>query len=363
MQAKIAGNQIPETMRAAVLFGPNDLRVVDWPVPKPGPGEVLVKVEACAICGTDPKLVAHPMVAQPPFGEFVPGHEWSGTVVALGPTVDELKVGDRVAAQTHRGCMRCENCIKGDYTVCLNYGNPTKGHRAAGFTMPGGYAEYTVHHHSAVYPLPEGVSFDEATMVTAAGTPLYGLDVCGAFVAGESVAVIGPGPIGLATTAVCRALCADKVILIGDNEARMRLGEQFGADHLVRERGGQRAIEQVKALTGGLGVDLAIDAAGGPSCPDDAIKMTKRGGRVLLLPFYMEPLTVDLGLAVRNDVTLFTSRGEGRSSCRRGLSMMRQGKLPLGKMITHRFPLEEIAEAFATFIQRKGDAIKVVVKP
>jgi L-iditol 2-dehydrogenase len=91
--------------------------------------------------------------------------------------------------------------------------------------------------------------------------------------------------------------------------------------------------------------------------------MTKRGGRVLLLPFYMEPLTADLGLAVRNDITMYTTRGEGRSSCRRGLSMMRQGRLPLGKMITHQFPLEQIMEAFATFTQRKGNAIKVLVKP
>ena len=91
--------------------------------------------------------------------------------------------------------------------------------------------------------------------------------------------------------------------------------------------------------------------------------MTKRGGRVLLLPFYMEPLTADLGLAVRNDVTLFTSRGEGHSLCGRALSMMRQGRLPLGKMVTHEFRLEDIGEAFATFTQRKGNASKGLVKP
>ncbi|HZK67917.1 MAG TPA: alcohol dehydrogenase catalytic domain-containing protein, partial [Chloroflexota bacterium] len=242
MQPETTGSLIPETMRAAVLYGPNDLRVVQWPVPRPGPGEVLVKVAACAICGTDPKLVANPMPGQPPFGEFVPGHEWAGTVVALGETVDELRMGDRVAAQTHRGCGRCENCIKGDYTVCLNYGKPSKGHRAAGFTMSGGYAEYVVHHHSALYPIPDEVSTEDATMVTTAGTPLYGLDVAGPYVAGETVAVIGPGPIGLATVAVCKALCADKVILVGDNDARMRLGAEFGADHLVRVRGGEEAI-------------------------------------------------------------------------------------------------------------------------
>lgn len=363
MEQASAEYSIPDIMRAAVLFGPNDLKVVDWPVPKPGPGEVLIKVAACAICGTDPKIVARPLPGQPPFGEFIPGHEWVGTVVAMGPTVDELSLGDRVAAQTHRGCMRCENCLRGDYTVCLNYGNSAKGHRAAGFTMAGGYAEYVVHHHSALYRIPDGISFDEATMVTTAGTPLYGLDVAGALVAGEKVAVIGPGPIGLATVAVCRVLCADSVILIGDNESRMGLGRELGADHLVWGRGGEETVRQVRGLTAGLGVDLAIDCAGGPTCPDDAIKMAKRGGRVLLFPFYGKPMAVDLGQAVRNDITVFTTRGEGRSSCRRALSMMRQGRLPLSRMITHYFPLESIREAFITFTARKENAIKVLVKP
>ena len=229
--------------------------------------------------------------------------------------------------------------------------------------MAGGSAEYVVHHHSALYKIPEGISFEEATMVTTAGTPIYGLDVAGALVAGEKIAVIGPGPIGLAAVAVCKALCAESVILVGDNESRMKLGKELGADHLVWGRGGAESVRQVRELASGLGVDLAIDCAGGPTCPDDAIKMAKRGGRVLLFPFYGEPLTVDLGHAVRNDITIFTTRGEGRSSCRRALAMMQQGRLPLAKMITHQFPLESIREAFATFIGRKDNAIKVLVKP
>ncbi|HEX9014901.1 MAG TPA: zinc-binding dehydrogenase, partial [Chloroflexota bacterium] len=152
-------------------------------------------------------------------------------------------------------------------------------------------------------------------------------------------------------------------VLVGANEARMKLGREFGADHLVWSRGGEEAIEQVKDLTGGAGVDLAVDCAGGPTTADDVIKMTKPGGKALLLPFYHEMMTADLGLAVRNDVTLFTTRGEGRSSCRRGLSMMEQGRLPIGRMITHEFRLDDINEAFATFVGRKDNAIKVLVKP
>ncbi len=358
----VAGFQIPDKMRAAVLFGPDDLKVVERPVPKPGPQQVLIKVAACAICGTDLKITHHPFPGQPPFGQFIPGHEYVGTVVAVGDTVAEFKPGDRVAVEAHKGCMRCENCIRGEYTACLNYGKVEMGHHTSGFTVPGGYAEYVVHHINAVYHIPDNISFEEATMVTTTGTPLYGLDVAGGFIAGDSIAVIGPGPIGLTTTSISKTLCADPVILVGTNESRMKLGPEFGADHMVRARGAE-AVEQVRALTGGVGVDLAVDCAGGQGTLEDAIRMTKLGGKVLLLAFYKEPVTADISTAIRSDITIYTTRGEGHSACRRGLSMMKQGRLPVAKMITHEFKLEEIMEAFATFRERKGNAIKVLVKP
>lgn len=359
---KAGGLEIPSKMRAAVLFGPGDLQVVERPVPTPGPQQVLIKVAACAICGTDLKITTHPFPGQPPYGVFIPGHEYVGTVVAVGDTVVEFQPGDRVAVEAHKGCMRCENCIRGEYTACLNYGKPEMGHHTSGFTVPGGYAEFVVHHINAVYKIPDNISFEEATMVTTTGTPLYGLDVAGGFVAGDSIAVIGPGPIGLMTSVICKALCADPVILVGTNEARMKLGPDFGADHLVYARGTD-AVKQVRELTGGLGVDMAIDCAGGPETLEDSIRMTKLGGKVLLLAFYKEKVAADVSTAIRNDITIYTTRGEGHAACRRGLSIMKQGKIPAMKMITHEFPLEQIQEAFATFKERRGDAIKVLVKP
>ncbi|HEX2923706.1 MAG TPA: alcohol dehydrogenase catalytic domain-containing protein [Chloroflexota bacterium] len=354
--------QIPEMMRAAVLVDPSDLKVMQRPVPKPGPQQVLIKVAACAICGTDLKITSHPFPGQPPFGEFIPGHEYVGTVVALGDTVDEFKIGDRVAVEAHKGCMRCENCIKGEYTACLNYGNIAKGHHTSGFTVPGGFAEYVVHHINAVYKIPDEISFEEATMVTTTGTPLYGLDVAGGFIAGDSIAVIGPGPIGLTTSAICKVLCADPVILVGTNEARMELGHLFGADKLVRARGDE-AVKQVRGLTDGIGVDMTIDCAGGPGTLNDAIRMTKLGGKVLLLAFYKEDVTADISTAIRSDITIYTTRGEGHAACKRGMSMMKQGKLPMKRMVTHEFKLEDIMEGFATFRERRDNAIKVLVKP
>src|SRR5919204_4719573 len=193
------GGRLPTTMRAAVLFGPRDFRVVEKPVPTLGEGEVLVKVAMCGTCGTDLKIQEHPFPGQPPFGEFTPGHEWTGTVVDVGPTVDEFAPGDRVAIEAHKGCGRCDNCVVGQYTACLNNGNRAKGHRASGLTADGGFAEYAVHHINALYRMPSNVTWEDAVLVTTAGTGLYGLDVAGGFIAGGSGGGIGPGPGGVVT--------------------------------------------------------------------------------------------------------------------------------------------------------------------
>ena len=205
VSAQTPASDLPRTMRAAVLFGPDDFRIVEKPVPTPDAGEVLVKVAMCGTCGTDLKIQTHPFPSQPPLGEFVPGHEWTGTVVARA-TVDEFQVGDRVAIEAHKGCGRCENCVLGMYTACLNYGNLAKGHRTSGLTTDGGFAEYVVHHVNALYRVPDNVTWEDAVLVTTAGTGLYGLDVAGGYIAGHTVVIIGPGPVGLTTLQVARAL-------------------------------------------------------------------------------------------------------------------------------------------------------------
>lgn len=353
---------IPSTMRAAVLFGPNDFRIVEKPVPTPGPGEVLVKVAMCGTCGTDLKIQTHPFPHQPPFGQFTPGHEWTGTVVALGPTVDEFAIGDRVAIEAHKGCGRCENCVLGMYTACLNYGNVAKGHRTSGLTTDGGFAEYVVHHINALYRMPDNVSWEDAVLVTTAGTGLYGLDAAGGFIAGETIVVIGPGPVGLMTVQLCKALGAEKVILTGTRPARLELGARLGADVTVNVRE-QDPVEVVRAVTRGRGADLVIEASGALDAPQQCVEMVKRGGKVLFLAFYKQPVTFDLSSAIRDDVTLYTTRGEGGGNVKRALSLAAQGKLRGRDLVTHRFPLDEIQEGFRVLREREGDPIKVVFIP
>src|SRR5256714_3724821 len=146
---------IPARIRAWMLGGPEELSLIEKPVPEPGPAEVLVRVDAIAVCATDIEIIRHGEPAMidggPPFNRgFTPGHEYMGTIVLLGPTVDEFQVGERVAVEIHAGCGRCERCRAGMYTSCLNYGRNygemNKGHRANGFTTDGGFAQYAVNH-------------------------------------------------------------------------------------------------------------------------------------------------------------------------------------------------------------------------
>jgi 2-desacetyl-2-hydroxyethyl bacteriochlorophyllide A dehydrogenase len=353
---------VPDTMRAAVLFGPNDIRVVDRPVPEPGPHQVLVRVAMCGTCGTDLKIVDGHFPQTPPFGEFTPGHEWTGTVVALGERVDEFAPGDRVCIEVHAGCGRCDNCVVGRYTACLNYARPGKGQRASGITVNGGFAEYAVHDIKALYRLPDTVSFEDSVLITTAGTGLYGIDVAGGYMAGQDVVVVGPGPIGLMTVQLCKQLAARRVILVGTRAARLRLGAELGADEVVNA-GDVDAVTRVKELTGGDGADWVIEASGGPGVPQQCVEMTKRGGRIVFTAFYPGPVTLDLSAVVRSDITMYTSRGEGGNNVKRAVAMAESGKLRGAELVSHRFPLEDIAEAFRVVRERDGDPMKVVVVP
>jgi L-iditol 2-dehydrogenase len=359
----LGSSTIPATMRAAVLFGPGELRVVDKPVPTPGPGQVLIRVAMCGACGSDVRRVFRPTSGEASsFGTFTPGHEWTGTVVGLGPTVDELAVGDRVAIHAHHGCGRCENCLLGMYTACLNFGNLDKGHHATGITADGGFAQYTLHHVNSLYRLDQRLTWEDAVLAMTAGTGLYGLDVAGGYIAGQSVAVIGPGPVGLMVAQACRALGAEPVIVLGTRAVRLDLARGLGLEHTVNVQT-QDATAEVRRLTDGLGVDLVIESSGAMSAPQQCVELVKRGGRILFLAFYKDPVTFDLSRAIREDVTLFTSRGEGSRAVKRALALMKQGSLRGHELVTHHFPLEEIGEGFRKLAAREGDPMKVVFVP
>ena len=353
---------IPDTMLAAVLMEPDKLELKEVQTPQPGPADVLVKVEACALCSTDLRLISEIWQGQPPCGSFIPGHEYAGTVAALGDTVDEFNVGDRVAVEVHLGCSRCSNCRIGNYTACLNYGNTKKGHRANGFTTNGGYAQFAINHINTVHKIPDFISFEEASLSTNLGCVLYGFEALGGYVVGDTVAVIGPGPLGLISVQVAKVLGADNVFLIGTRESRLKVGLETGADRIINIHE-EDPIEIIKDETDGIGVDVVVESSGSKSGLDMAVTLTKRMGKILLLGFAHEPVPFDFASLGRDNKFIYTARGEGWANCRRAISLMNRRRVNLKPLVTHTFPLEEIHEAFRTFVERIGGAIKVTVKP
>lgn len=363
--------QIPETMKAWVLGSPGELTLKDKPVPVPKKAEVLVRIDAVAICATDLEIIYNGPPAQiqggDPFNKnYTPGHEYMGTVVALGPGVDEYKIGDRVTVEIHAGCGQCKRCREGMYTSChnygMNYGDVDKGHRANGFTTDGAFCEYQVNNINTLIAVPDDMSDEEATLVVTAGTAMYGLTELGGLVAGESVVVTGPGPIGLLGVAVAKALGAQPVILTGTRDNRLQIGTELGADHVVNVRKVDDVVQAVKDLNGGKGVDYVLECSAASGALNDAIKMVNRGGKVCLAAFPHDEVPVDVAHIVRNNIYVYGIRGEGKSATHRAEAFMRQKRFDSTKIHTHTFPLSDLPTAIRYAKDRVEDAIKVVVK-
>ena len=357
---------VPERMKAWVLGGPDEIYLVEKPVPEPNVAEVLVRIDAVAICATDLEILRHGVPAMVEGGlpfhkNLTIGHEYMGTVVKLGTAVDEYRIGDRVTVEVHAGCGRCARCRQGMYTSCLNYGDLAKGHRANGFTTDGGFAEYAVNHINTLVHVPDDMTDEEAALVVTAGTSMYGLDVLGGLIAGEGVAVTGPGPIGLLGVAVAKALGADPVILTGTRDRRLELGKELGADHVVNARR-EDVVAAVRRITNGRGVHFVVECSGAPEALNEAAQMVNRGGRICLAAFPQHPVLVDLASLARNNIYVFGIRGEGQSATHRAMALMKQRRFDARLIHTHTFPLDELPTALKYARERIDDAIKVVVK-
>jgi len=361
---------VPDTQKAWVLGDPGELTLTEKPVPVPEKAEVLVRIDAIAVCGTDLEIIYKGPPAlieggQPFNKNFTPGHEYMGTVVALGPGVDEYGIGDRVTVEIHAGCGQCKRCREGMYTSChnygKNYGDVDKGHRANGFSTDGGFCEYAINNISTLVHVPDSMSDEEATLVVTAGTSMYGLTELGGLVAGESVTVTGPGPIGLLGVAVAKALGAQPVILTGTRDNRLEMGTKLGADHVINVRK-EDAVKKVRELTGGIGVDYVLECSGAPNGFNEAAQMVNRGGKICLAAFPSEDVPVDVAHLVRNNIYVYGIRGEGKSGTHRAAAFMEQKRFDATLIHTHTFMMDNLPEGIRYAKDRVEDAIKVVIK-
>ncbi|MDN5345280.1 MAG: L-iditol 2-dehydrogenase [Clostridia bacterium] len=349
-------------MKAVVYPAANSYQVTEVKEPVAGPGQVVVKVISTTICATDMKIFTgnFPGVKFP----HIPGHEWAGQIVEVGPGVTGLAVGDRVGVEVHVGCGQCRPCIEGMYNLCENYGRIEAGHAHIGFTVPGGMAEYCAVAAKAAHRLPDGLSYDEGAFTDNIGIALHAVERTG-LRPGETMAVVGPGAFGLLAVQIARAMGAARVVLVGTRPERLRLGLELGADAVVDISDAIDPAVAVKDAFGGRGADTVVEFAGTESGGALALLVARRGGRVCLAgatgPGRM--LKVDLSVIVRGHLDVHGSVANPCWVSKRGLELIERGSVNVKPLITHHLPLGEFPQAWEMTHKRLDGAIRVMLHP
>ena len=344
-----AAPDVPLTMRAVVFHKPNEFGIDTVDVPRLVPGQVVVRVRASMICASDQKILAGKFSTLYP---HIPGHEFSGEIAASES--EAWPVGRRVGVEVHVGCGVCARCREGMYTLCLNYGKRETGHAHVGFTIPGGLAQFAAVPTAALHALPDRISFEEGAWTDNLGIALWALER-GRLAAGDQVIVVGSGAIGLCATQLARALGAGRVTLVGRG-ARLGRGREL-ADEAVAEADSAR-------LEGTA--DLVVEFAGTAEAAREAIGMARRGGRVVLggaTGAGVELSGVDLSTIVRGNLDVLGSLANPRGASARALALLADGRVSVGALITHHYPLEAFRDAWKTFAERREGAIRVMLAP
>jgi L-iditol 2-dehydrogenase len=340
-------------MRVALWYNNRDVRVEEMPVPEIGPGELLVRVIASGICGSDVmewyRLDRAPLVL---------GHEIAGEVVAAGEGVERYKVGDRIAVAHHVPCNTCHYCLSGNHTSCDTL-------RQTNFD-PGGFAEYVrlpaINVDRGVFPLPDEVSFEDATFVEPLACVLRGQRRAN-LQPGQTVLVIGSGISGLLHIKLARALGAGHIVATDINRYRLEAAEWFGADIAINAD--EYVPDDLRDVNNGLLADLVIVCTGALPAVNQALSSVERGGLVLFFaptaPGVTIPISIN-NLFWRNDVTLTTSYAGSPADYAAALRLIRARRVPVHEMITHRLSLEETGLGFQLVADAR-ESLKVIIEP
>ncbi len=355
--------KVPSTMRAVVYRGVNDMRVETVPVPRIGPGELLVKVATCGICGTDLKKIHFGSHSAP----RIFGHEMAGTVAAIGADVTDFEIGQRVMVFHHVPCKECYYCRKGTPAQCPLY---KKTGVTAGFEPSGGgFAEYIrvmdfVVNNGGVVRIPDGVPFEQAAFVEPVNTVLKGVKLLN-LAPDDTVLVIGQGPIGL-MHAVLTSRIAGKVLTSDLYPERHAIAANYGLKHPIRA-GTEDVVERVLAETEGRGADAVILAVGGTALIRTAMDAARPGGKVMLFAQTQHgEATIDPAAVCVDEKTLLGSYSSSFGILDEVTDLVfggyRKG-FDLTRLISHRFPIDEAVEAIEVASHPKADSMKIMIEP
>ncbi|MCH7530280.1 MAG: zinc-binding dehydrogenase [Gemmatimonadetes bacterium] len=340
-------------MRAAVFHGPDrPMRVEEIPTPSPGPGEVLIRVAGCGVCHTDLHYIDHgtPTFKKPP---LVLGHEISGTVEEVAADVTRHGVGDRVLLAAVTSCGACDACREGRENICANA-------QMLGNNVDGGYAEYVVAPAKDTFALPEQIPLEEGSIIAdAITTPYHAVVNRGRVRQGDAVVVFGCGGVGLNVVQMAAAMGA-RVIAVDIAADKLAWAEKLGAEAILDPSSVDQVDKALRSLTGG-GADVAFEVVGKPSTQEQALASLKTGGRAVFVGYSADAMTLNAGRVMFRELEVVGSLGCRPVDYPRVIEMVRQGRIQLTPLVTHRFPLEQIEAALQTL--RSGDAIRVVVTP
>lgn len=338
-----------------MLYGIRDLRIEDVDVPEVEAGEVLIKIKAATTCGTDLKIFQRGYVEKVIKLPTVFGHEWAGEVVEVGKGLGWPKQGMRVRAGNSAPCLHCMMCTRGNYNLCENM-----------IWLWGAYAEYIKVPARMVLVnlqvIPQHISYEEAAITEPLACVLHGAEKVGVKL-GDTVAIIGAGPIGLLHLLTAKKNGAEKVISIDLVEERLNFAKKLGADEIINA-GKENVVEKVRQLTGGYGVDVVIEAIGLPQTWEQALKLVRKGGSVLEFggcPPGTE-ITVDTEQLHYGEVTVRGAFHATPLHFKKALNLIASGTIDVKPLITKKIGLEEIAEAFEILSTTKSE-IKIAVIP
>ena len=348
-------------MQALVLTAPHAFEVKEVACPSPSSNEVLCRVRAIAICGTDAEIIEGTFKGRwPKAYPFIPGHEWAGEVVEAGEIAREFGFapGTRVAGTSHSGCGYCRMCRIGRYNLCLNYGREDLGHRQYGHYTQGAYAEFVTQTIKSVFVIPDSMPFDVAALCDTASIALHSVKRA-RIDPGDTVASVGSGGMGILVGMCAKALGAARVLVVGGGKRLERAGA-LGFE-TVDYHGGD-PVARVRELTGGLGADVAVDSAGSKDSVRQAIGMVRKGGRVAFTGIPKEPSSIDFQKIVLEEIDLYGVRAN-RNTMEEVIPLIADGRIGAAKLITHHFKLADFGAALRTFNERVDGALKVIVEP
>jgi (R,R)-butanediol dehydrogenase/meso-butanediol dehydrogenase/diacetyl reductase len=341
-------------MKALRWYARKDLRYVDVPEPSPGPGQLKIEVSLAGICGTDLKEYAlGPVMIPPAKVPLTMGHEFVGRVAAVGKDVKGFKVGDRVSGVGYWYCGECYCCKKGLYNICVNQG-------FTGLLTDGCFAEYFVIPAYACYKLPDNVSDEAGVLVEPLAVGLHAVRQ-GKVQAGDTVAILGDGAIGLCVLMAARVADADVIYLVAKHRGRGELARQLGATDIIYLDTADPA-KRLQEITGGPGADVAFECVGNPETPQLTVDLTRRAGMVVLAGVFDKPGLVDFNSLTFTERTMVGSSiyiDEGQTA----IDLLAKKRIEPTPLITSRVPLKDAVKlGFEALLTDKDANIKVLLE-